>query len=229
MLSESLAFEACAELVNEILASRNIPDRYAGPQLLSEFVGQSFYEMMVSLKSKHKFEMDESELQKHALSEDDKVIEKFKSSLKPCVDVDDVLRKLAKEEKYKMAVVSSSALRRVKASLIEVGQDQYFGDDIFSAACSLPEPTGKPDPAIYLHAMEKLGVEAEECVAVEDSRSGVTAAFRAKIKTVGYVGGYDKEEEGKMIEVLEQCGCVVVLKDWGEFEGVIEKIQKGEL
>jgi hypothetical protein len=46
VLSEALAFEACAELANEILASRNIPDRYTGPELLAEFVGQNFRGMV---------------------------------------------------------------------------------------------------------------------------------------------------------------------------------------
>lgn len=229
VLSESLAFEACAELANEILASRNIPDRYTGPQLLSEFVGQNFRGMMVSLKAKYKYEMVEDELQRYVSSEEDKVIEKLNAALKPCVGVDYELEKLAKENKYKLAVVSSSALRRVKASVVKVGQDHYFGDDIFSAATSLPKPTSKPDPAIYLHAMEKLGVKAEECVAVEDSRSGATAAFRAKIKTIGYVGSYEEHEQDKMTAILDGCGCVVVMRDWDEFEPIMEKIQNGEL
>lgn len=229
MLSESLAFEACAELANEILASRHIPDRYTGPELLSEFVGQNFRGMMVSLKAKYKYEMSDAELEKYVSSEEDKVIAKLEAALKPCVGVDEVLVRLEKGGEYKMAVVSSSALRRVKASVVKVGQDKYFGDDIFSAATSLSKPTSKPDPAIYLFAMEKLGVQAGECVAVEDSKSGATAAFRANIKTIGYVGSYEKEEEEKMTKVLEGCGCVVVMKDWSEFEGLMEKIQAGEL
>jgi HAD superfamily hydrolase (TIGR01509 family) len=184
--------------------------------------------MMVSLKAKYKYEMSEAELERYVSSEEDKVIAKLNAALKPCVGVDEVLDRLAKEGKYKMAVVSSSALRRVKASVVKVGQDKYFGDDIFSAASSLPKPTSKPDPAIYLHAMEKLGVKAEECVAVEDSKSGATAAFRAHIKTIGYVGSYDKEEEEKMIKVLEGAGCVVVMKEWTEFDACMEKIQAGK-
>jgi len=229
VLSESLAFEACAELANEILASRDIPDRYTGPQLLSDFVGQNFRGMMVSLKTKYKYEMSNEELEKYVSSEEDKVIAKLNEALKPCVGVDPVLMRLDKEKKYKMAVVSSSALRRVKASVVKVDQAKYFGDDIFSAATSLPKPTSKPDPAIYLFAMDKLGVKPEECVAVEDSKSGATAAFRAKIPTIGYVGSYEKEEEEKMTKVLFDAGCLAVMKDWTEFDGLLEKIQNGDL
>ncbi|CAG8962210.1 hypothetical protein HYFRA_00005263 [Hymenoscyphus fraxineus] len=230
VLSESLAFEACADLANEILASRNIPDRYTGPVLLAEFVGQNFRGMMVSLKAKYKYEMDDDELETYVLKEEDKVIAKLKEKLVPCVGADDVLEKLDKEGSYLMSVVSSSALRRVKASIEKVGQDKYFQPDhVFSAATSLPKPTSKPDPAIYLHAMQVLGKKAEECVAVEDSKSGATAAFRAKIKTIGYTGSYEPHEEEKMRKVLQDAGCVVVMKDWTEFEGCLERIQKGEV
>jgi len=229
VLSEELAFEACADLANEILASKNIPDRYTGPQLLNEFVGQNFRGMMVSLKAKFKYEMADDELQSYVSKEEDKVIAKLKAALKPCVGVDPVLEKLEKDGKYKLTVVSSSALRRVKASIEKVGQDKYFGDDVFSAATSLPKPTSKPDPAIYLHAMKVLGVSAEECVAVEDSKSGATAAFRAHIKTIGYTGSYEPEKEEEMRKVLEGAGCVVVMKDWSEFEGALAKIEKGEV
>jgi len=230
VLSESLAFEACAELANEILASKDIPDRYTGPQLLGEFVGQNFRGMMISLKAKYKYEMADAELETYVTREEDQVIKKLKEKLQPCVGVDEELQKLEKEGKYEMAVVSSSALRRVRASIEKVGQDKYFPYDwVFSAATSLDKPTSKPDPAIYLHAMEVLGKKAEECVAVEDSKSGATAAFRAKIKTIGYTGSYEKEEQEKMTKVLTDAGCVVMMHDWTEFEACLAKIEKGEV
>ncbi|KAN0103193.1 HAD-like protein [Hyaloscypha variabilis] len=230
VLSESLAFEACAELANEILASRDIPDRYTGPQLLSEFVGQNFRGMMVSLKAKYKYEMGDAELETYVTREEDAVIAKLKEKLQPCVGADAELEKLAKQGKYHLAVVSSSALRRVQASIEKVGQDKYFArEHVFSAATSLEKPTSKPDPAIYIHALKVLGKTPEECVAVEDSKSGATAAFRAKIKTIGYTGSYEPEEEEKMTKVLTDAGCVVVMKDWTEFDASLAKIESGEV
>ncbi|GAB49028.1 HAD family hydrolase [Mobilicoccus pelagius] len=43
---------------------------------------------------------------------------------------------------------------------------------------------GKPDPEAYLTAIAELGVEAAECVALEDSRSGVGAALASGARTV---------------------------------------------
>jgi len=229
VLSEELAFEACAQLCNEILESHEIPDRYTGPQLMNEFVGQNFRGMMVSLKAKYKYEMDDDELQKYVTMEEDRVIKNLKEKLKPCIGVDEQLEKIAKDKKYKMYVVSSSAHRRVKASIEKVGYNKYFTDNmIYSAATSLPKPTSKPDPAIYIHAMKELGVKAEECVAVEDSKSGATAASRAHIKCIGYVGSYEPEKQDQMAELLKGCNCAPIMKDWSEFPGMMDKIDAGE-
>ena len=47
----------------------------------------------------------------------------------------------------------------------------------------------KPEPDLYLSALSFLGVDAEECIAFEDSPSGIAAAHAAGIYTVGYSGG----------------------------------------
>lgn len=227
VLSEELAFEACAELANEILESKNISDRYTGPQLMSEFVGQNFRGMMVSLQKKYGYEMSQDELEKYVLREEDQVIAKLKTDLKPCIGVDDELEKLAQHKKYQMAVVSSSALRRVNASVQKVGQDIHFKPEhVFSAATSLPKPTSKPDPAIYLHAMEVLGKQPTECVAIEDSRSGTLSAVRAGIPVVGYVGSYEPEKAEEMTKLLKDTGALVVMKDWSEFQACLDKIEE---
>jgi beta-phosphoglucomutase-like phosphatase (HAD superfamily) len=44
---------------------------------------------------------------------------------------------------------------------------------------------GKPHPEPYLKAAELLGVKAEECVAFEDSISGLRSAESAGTKAVG--------------------------------------------
>ncbi|KAK4191425.1 putative phosphatase [Podospora australis] len=231
VLSEDLAFEGCADLINEISASKNVdlPQPFTGESLIVEFVGQNFRGMMTSLQQRYKFSMTDEELDDYVRREEDVVIAKLKEKLVPCVGVDAVLEKLAKENKYKLAVVSSSALRRVKASIEKVGQDKYFGEDVYSAATSLPKPTSKPDPAIYLWAMEKMGKKPEECVAVEDSKSGTLSGTRAGINVIGYVGPYKAEEREKMEKVLKDAGAVVIMRDWSEFEGALAKIESGEV
>ncbi|EXF85273.1 hypothetical protein COL5a_000728 [Colletotrichum fioriniae] len=228
VLSEELAFEACADLINEICASRNIEQRFTGESLIKEFVGQNFRGMLLGLAKSHNFELQSDELEKYVTREEDAVIAKLKAALKPCPGVDDQLEALQKAGKHTLSVVSSSAKRRVWASVVKVGQDKYFAEDVvFSAATSLPTPTSKPDPAIYLHAMKTLGKKPEECVAIEDSKSGTLSGTRAGIKVIGYVGPYAADKQGEMEKVLRDAGAVVVMKDWSEFPGMLAKIESG--
>ncbi|PYH41693.1 HAD family hydrolase [Aspergillus saccharolyticus JOP 1030-1] len=228
VLSEELAFEACADLANEILEKHNIPQRYTGDQLIQDFVGQNFRGMMVSLQAKYKFEMTQEELEGYVKEEEDRVIAKLEAKAQPCVGVMPELEKLYESKKYGLAVVSSSALRRVKASIKKVGQDRFFEEDaVYSAATSLPKPTSKPDPAIYLHALKERNKKPEEVVAIEDSKSGSMSAIRAGIPVIGYVGSYNGEEKQQEMEkVLKDLGVKVIMKDWSEFENCLAQIEQ---
>ncbi|KAL9614410.1 MAG: hypothetical protein Q9167_001081 [Letrouitia subvulpina] len=227
VLSEELAFEACAELSNEICEKQGIPDRYTGPDLMTTFVGQNFRGVVMGLQTRHGFTLPPAEVDTYVSRELGKVIETLEAKAEPCVNCTPVLQQLYDSQKYGLAVVSSSALSRVQASVRKVGQDKFFPPDhIFSAATSLPVPTTKPDPAIYLHACKAIGKDPAECVAVEDSKSGTLSAVRAGIPTIGYVGSYGgviKQKE--MAEVLKEAGVKVIMEDWTEFMDCLAKIE----
>ena len=227
VLSEELAFEACADLANEILEKHGIPDRYAGPDLMQDFVGQNFRGMMISLQAKYKFELSKDDLEEYVKREEDEVIFKLNEKAQPCVGATEELKKLHESQKYDMAVVSSSALRRVQASIKKVGQDKYIDPNlVFSAASSLAKPTSKPDPAIYLHALKVCGKTADETVAIEDSKSGALSAIRAGIPVIGYVGSYDSDDKRfEMTQNLMDLGAKVIMKDWSEFEKCLAEIE----
>ncbi|KAI5780024.1 HAD superfamily hydrolase [Geopyxis carbonaria] len=227
VLSEELAFEACAEVANSILAKNNLPDRYTGPQLLNDFVGMNFRGMMVALQKKFGITITDEEFEDLVKQEENQVIATLEKKAQPCVNCTPELEKLAAEGKYGLAVVSSSALRRVVASINKVDQAKFFPKDhVFSAATSLPKPTSKPDPAVYLHACKVLGKETSECVAVEDSKSGTLSAVRAGIPVIGYVGSYEtKEKQDEMVGLLKETGAAVVMYDWTEFPDMLKAIE----
>ena len=230
VLSEELAFEACAELINKICAERGISTTFTGETLIVEFVGQNFRGMLTTLQKQHNIEISPEDMEKYVRAEEDAVIAKLKADLVPCVGVDEQLAALSASGKYTMSVVSSSALRRVKASIEKVDQVKYFpGDVVFSAATSLDVPTSKPDPAIYIHALKKLGKTASEAIAIEDSKSGTLSGTRAGIKVVGYVGPYAKDRQAEMEKVLRDAGAVIIMHDWSEFPSALEKIEAGQV
>jgi beta-phosphoglucomutase len=85
-----------------------------------------------------------------------------------------------KDAGLKVAVVSSSSLDRVNATLEEVGLILEF-DLILSGDCCVK---GKPDPEPFLLAADKLGVNPKDCVVVEDAEAGILAAKAAGMKVV---------------------------------------------
>lgn len=73
------------------------------------------------------------------------------------------------------AITSSSPMDRIEQHLRSLGL--Y---DRFDKLCSGHEvPHGKPEPDIYLHGAAVLGLNPEECLALEDSPAGILSAYRA--------------------------------------------------
>jgi HAD superfamily hydrolase (TIGR01509 family) len=81
-----------------------------------------------------------------------------------------------------LAVASSS-----NRPLIDAVLDTAGIADAFTATVSSEEVArGKPSPDVYLEAARRLGIEATECVAVEDSANGIRAAHAAGMRVVAY-------------------------------------------
>lgn len=76
-----------------------------------------------------------------------------------------------------LAIASSSQHGWVERHLRRLGLIDAFT----TICCSDDTGRGKPDPAVYLLALERLGIAASEAVAVEDSPNGALAAARAGV------------------------------------------------
>lgn len=96
-----------------------------------------------------------------------------------------------KSEGYKLALASSTHLELVERVLVENGIR-----DLFETVVSGNQfKKSKPDPEIYLHTASCLNVKPEECLAVEDSTIGITAAHRAGMKIAAVIDeryGFDQ-------------------------------------
>ncbi|MGZ6673095.1 MAG: HAD-IA family hydrolase [Solirubrobacteraceae bacterium] len=110
---------------------------------------------------------------------------------------------------WSLAVASTSAEESVRAVLEHVvGADAaaffaVFAGDVVSAK--------KPDPAIYVLALERMGIDADQAIVVEDSRNGLLAAVGAGLRCVVTVSGYTADED-----MSEALLVVTSLGDPGE-------------
>ena len=110
---------------------------------------------------------------------------------------------LLKERGFKTAIASSAPMENIR--LITQSLKIH---NCFDAIVSGWEVTkGKPDPQIFLLTAEKLGVEAENCIVIEDAIAGVTASKRAGIHCIAVTNTTPKEdlrEADLVIDTLEE-------------------------
>ena len=80
----------------------------------------------------------------------------------------------------RIAIASSSPRTWIDSWMDQLGLHDHFHH------ISTVDDTGKvkPDPSLFLHAAEKLGVSTEEAVIFEDSLNGLRAALAAGIRCV---------------------------------------------
>ena len=98
------------------------------------------------------------------------------------------------------AITSSSPKERIQAHLGSLGLYHRF-DKI----CSGYEvPCGKPAPDIYLLGAKVLGLQPSECLALEDSPTGIEAAFRAGCTPV-MVPDLDQPDENTLSMLYGQA------------------------
>jgi beta-phosphoglucomutase len=73
---------------------------------------------------------------------------------------------------YKLAVCSNSIRNTVETMMEKASLRQYL--DIIISNQDVCK--GKPDPEMYVKAMENLDLQPEECLIVEDNENGIKAA-----------------------------------------------------
>ena len=83
----------------------------------------------------------------------------------------------------KLAIATSSSTENVKTLLHSTFGGT--GDELFAAVVTSDHIADKkPSPAVYQHTLSELGLKAENCIAIEDTRNGNLAGLAAGIKTV---------------------------------------------
>lgn len=117
------------------------------------------------------------------------------------------------------AVVSNSRLVRVIHSLKVAGLTDLFGKRLYAAEM-VERP--KPDPSVYLHAAKQIKVNPSACVVVEDSLSGVTAAYRAGMNVIGFLGA-SHIHAGHDVK-LKEAGAFTTVNNMQELKELLQKI-----
>jgi HAD superfamily hydrolase (TIGR01509 family) len=122
----------------------------------------------------------------------------------------------ARELGLHVAIVSSSSRSWIDSNLERLG----LVDGWATIVCADGDTTRcKPSAALYLEALELLGVAANEAIAVEDSPNGIASARAAGIFCVGFpndvTSALDLTQADVVVESLEDVSLADLLERIG--------------
>lgn len=95
----------------------------------------------------------------------------------------------ARENGIRCGVVSNAKRRELEASLSLLKLGEFF--QAIVSRDDVPRP--KPDPGPFEHAALALGVTPEECIAIDDSPTGLEGALRAGCLTASVTTNYPRD------------------------------------
>ena len=137
-------------------------NRTAGQEKLTEYFGPG---------------ISYSEVRNHRIELMDAYIEKYGIDVKPGIfELMDHLE----SQGISSAITSSSPMENIRRHLSAHNLLHRF-DKLCSG---YDVPKGKPEPDIYLHGAASLELRPEECLALEDSPTGILSAYRAGCMSV---------------------------------------------
>jgi HAD superfamily hydrolase (TIGR01509 family) len=82
-------------------------------------------------------------------------------------------------------VASSTRHDHLVMRIRQMGLGDLFGEHVFSAS---QVRRAKPAPDVFLFSAAQMGADPKDCVVIEDSVPGVSAALRAGMHVIGYTG-----------------------------------------
>ncbi|MBP9792079.1 MAG: HAD family phosphatase [Rickettsiales bacterium] len=121
------------------------------------------------------------------------------SALKPITNAIDTLNKIT----FPKCVVSNGDRRTILHFLELTTLNQFFPNEYVFTREQVKKP--KPSPDLYLLAADKMKTLPKDCLVIEDSVIGITAAKKAGMKVLGFTGANSFHEH--MTKSIQDAGA----------------------
>jgi len=144
-------------------------------EVMENYVGIPLQDGITLLEKLHQFKLPESFISEF----NQQSMAVLESDLQLISGVEKVIRNL----QIPFCVASNSRTEKVRAMLKITGLIDYFNGKIFTAS-QVKHP--KPAPDIYLYAARAFNIAPSDCLVIEDTSVGVTAAKVAGMTVLGY-------------------------------------------
>lgn len=206
--SEIIAAHVDSEILTELGAPISVED------VIRRFAGLTFRKTVELVEKESDKKLPEAIFarQKKALEE------RLTKELKAIAGVDRLLDHLDRMD-AKRCVCSNATSERMRLTLGKTQLFDRFASNIFSAV-EVGDKQPKPSPNVYTHAAEQFGTPPRDCIVIEDSLFGVTAAREAGMRVVGFTGG--GHTWPGHADVLTEAGAETVIDRLSDLPAVAE-------
>ena len=128
----------------------------------------------------------------------------YSNELDPVIGVENFL----KNANYYKLIGSNNTKKRIIDGLKKIKINKYFNQDSIFSFDIVGVP--KPNPAIYLKAIEVSKINIQETIIIEDSAVGIQAGVAAGIKVIGLTAGGHWHKERSEQELYDSGASEVV-------------------
>ena len=175
------------------------------------FVGRTFSAMLdeISREFGVSFPADASS------QKDLRLLELYETDLRVVDGVEAALEALGPQH---FSVASNSPYERVETALRIARLTRFFGNRITTFE---HVARGKPEPDVFIEAARRAGYAPQDCIVVEDSVTGVTAAHRAGCHVLGFTGTHPHPDE--QAPKLLKAGAASVFSHMGQLPRLVSE------
>ncbi len=136
-------------------------------------------------------DVDVKELHRHKTKIFDTLMDKETILLRPGVDS---LISYALDKSLLLAFVTNTSKVNIDAVFFALG-DQIRRDDFSFIGNDTIVSNPKPSPDIYLKALSEMHLDAQDCIAIEDTEISMQSALAASIRCIGFPGANSQDND----------------------------------
>ena len=138
-----------------------------------------------------------------------------KGGLKAIPGIENIIKKIPKQ------CVATGGLKSrtiYKLSVIHFWNKYFNENNLFTV--DMVE-RGKPEPDLFLCAAQKMGENPENCIVIEDSIAGITAAQRAGIDVIAFLGCEMYHNNHQYLEKITKLGVKHICYNSKNLENIL--------
>lgn len=123
------------------------------------------------------------------------------------------IEKIFNDKNFKQCIATGGIRSKTAEKIKTVKIGSLFPDEKIFTADMVEH--GKPEPDLFWLAAKTMGEQPENCVVIEDSLPGMTAALRAGMTAVAYIG-CEMNNNPEYVEKIKKLGVKYIFDNMDE-------------